>query len=260
MLANSPALPTITLLGGDDCLHQPELHIACETASFGSIIDPNSSRKSKFFANLESFSEPPNIVRAAVLKGPPVSASRKPEGDQKAACALIFASVRSFFSRSLSASLSAFNLAKSCSASSSWSDISVGTSLDQISLEKSERDFHKAHEELYWWNDPDRTVEIVNLRISAIVEVPKTKPQERRSKGTDSIAALKEVRPVFFKGFNKFQETKIYQRSLLDEGNLIVGPAIIESFDTTVVVLPSDRAEVDGFGNIIIHVKTEVSE
>ena len=139
-------------------------------------------------------------------------------------------------------------------------NISVGKSLDQISLEKSERDFHKAHEELYWWNDPDRTVEIVNLRISAIVEVPKTKPQERRSKGTDSIAALKEVRPVFFKGFNKFQETKIYQRSLLDEGNLIVGPAIIESFDTTVVVLPSDRAEVDGFGNIIIHVKTEVSE
>ena len=134
-------------------------------------------------------------------------------------------------------------------------NISVREGLERISVENCERDFHKAHEELYWWNDTDRTVEIVNLRISAIFEVPKTKPQQRRSKGKDPIAALKEVRPVFFKGFQDFQETKIYQRNLLDNGNMIEGPAIIESFDTTVVVLPSDRAEVDGFGNIIIDVQ-----
>jgi N-methylhydantoinase A/oxoprolinase/acetone carboxylase beta subunit len=36
---------------------------------------------------------------------------------------------------------------------------------------------------------------------------------------------------------------------------VIEGPAIIESFDTTIVVLPSHKAEVDEYGNIIIHAR-----
>jgi N-methylhydantoinase A len=134
-------------------------------------------------------------------------------------------------------------------------NIPISGSLDQLFLGRCEKDFHRAHEQLYWWSDPHRTVEIVTLRISAISEVPKTKPRRKESKGENPEAALKGVRPVFFKGFQDFQETKIYQRALLDSGNVIEGPAIIESFDTTVVVLPSHRAEVDGFGNIIIHMK-----
>ena len=134
-------------------------------------------------------------------------------------------------------------------------NIPIWGSMDQPSLEKCEKDFHRAHEQLYWWSDPNRMVEIVNLRISAISEVPKTKPHRKESKGENSEAALKGTRPVFFKGFQNFQETRIYQRALLNPGNVIEGPAIIESFDTTVVALPSHRAEVDGFGNIIIRIK-----
>jgi N-methylhydantoinase A len=134
-------------------------------------------------------------------------------------------------------------------------NIPISGDIDQPSLERWERDFHRAHERLYWWSDPNRAVEIVTLRVSAVSEVPKTKPCRKESKGENAGVALKGVRPVFFKGFQKFQETRIYQRVLLSSGNVVEGPAIIESFDTTVVVLPSHRAEVDGFGNIIIHMK-----
>ena len=30
----------------------------------------------------------------------------------------------------------------------------------EISYENPEKDFHKAHEQLYWWNDYDRMIEI----------------------------------------------------------------------------------------------------
>jgi N-methylhydantoinase A len=134
-------------------------------------------------------------------------------------------------------------------------NIPIWIDIDQLSLEKCEKEFHKAHEQLYWWSDPNRPVEVVNLRISAISEVPKIKPQKKESKGEDPRAALKGVRHVFFREFRDFKETGLYQRALLDSGNVIEGPAIIESFDTTVVVLPSHRAEVDEYGNIIIHTR-----
>jgi N-methylhydantoinase A len=122
----------------------------------------------------------------------------------------------------------------------------------QIALEKLEGEFHRAHEQLYWWSDSRRMVEVVNLRLSGISEVAKTKPQRKEPKGKNSDRALKGTRRVFFK--EGFRETKIYERPLLESGNEIEGPAIVESFDTTVVVLPSHRASVDGFGNILIRV------
>jgi len=135
-------------------------------------------------------------------------------------------------------------------------NIPILESLDQLSLEKFEKGFHQAHEQLYWWSDLSRPVEVVNLRISAISEVPKIKPHQRESKGRNPDgAALHGVRPVFFKEFQSFRETKIYRRAFLESGNVIEGPAIIESFDTTAVILPSHRAVIDGLGNIVIHTR-----
>jgi N-methylhydantoinase A len=129
-------------------------------------------------------------------------------------------------------------------------------SVDQLSLEKIEKNFHKRHEQLYWWSDYDRMIEIVNLRISAISEVPKIKPRKKASKGRNPEAALRGTRPVFFKEFREFQETKIYLRDLLDSGNFIEGPAIVESFDTTAVILPHHWAEIDGYGNLILQTRS----
>lgn len=134
-------------------------------------------------------------------------------------------------------------------------NIPILEGLDELSLERLEKEFHRSHQQLYWWNDPLRAIEIANLRISAISEVPKVKPQKRESKGKDPKAAFKGRRPVFFKELQDFRETNIYQRALLESGNRVEGPAIIESFDTTAVILPSHWAEVDGYGNIIIHTR-----
>lgn len=128
------------------------------------------------------------------------------------------------------------------------------------SFDKLEKDFNETHKRLYWWNDPERMLEIVNLRISAISEVPKVKPQADKIRGKDSHHAVKETRPVYFKELGGFDDTRIYARDQLQTGNEVGGPAVIESFDTTVIILPNHKAIIDAFGNIIIRTRSYLNE
>jgi N-methylhydantoinase A len=46
----------------------------------------------------------------------------------------------------------------------------------------------------------------------------------------------------------------IYDRSLLHEGMLVEGPAIVSEMDSTTVILPGYRGTVDGIGNLLINI------
>jgi N-methylhydantoinase A len=47
-------------------------------------------------------------------------------------------------------------------------------------------------------------------------------------------------------------DTPLYQRDLLVTGNRISGPALVVQLDTTTVVPPGWRGEVDPYGNILL--------
>ena len=47
-------------------------------------------------------------------------------------------------------------------------------------------------------------------------------------------------------------EAKIYDRSKLAAGNLILGPAIVTEMDSTTLILPGHHAKVDKFGTLLI--------
>ncbi len=57
-------------------------------------------------------------------------------------------------------------------------------------------------------------------------------------------------RPVFFDG--AWQETPVYWRDRLPADYRIVGPAIVEQMDTTVLIPPGDRAEAAADGGMLI--------
>ncbi len=116
--------------------------------------------------------------------------------------------------------------------------------------------FHRAHKQLYWWNDLARTIEIVTLRISAISEVPKIRPRPEEPAGTDPKSALLGTRRVYFGSAGDFLETKVYRREALKCGNVVEGPSILESKDTTVVVSPRYVAETDGYRNTILKARS----
>ena len=57
-------------------------------------------------------------------------------------------------------------------------------------------------------------------------------------------------RRVWFAG--EWIDTPILTRDALRPGDAVTGPAIVEQFDTTTIVEPGDRAEIDQLGNLIV--------
>ena len=61
-------------------------------------------------------------------------------------------------------------------------------------------------------------------------------------------------RKVLFDENEGYLDTPIYDRAKLGAGAIIDGPAIIEQLDSTTVILPGQKAEIERYGNIIIEV------
>ncbi len=105
----------------------------------------------------------------------------------------------------------------------------------------------------YGHSFPGEPVEIVNLRLTAQGVIPK--PRIRRAEAADDRAAtaehaLKGHRPVCFQDADGFVSTPIYDRYALQAGACVAGPAILEEFDSTVVIHPGYEGNVDAFGSV----------
>ena len=110
--------------------------------------------------------------------------------------------------------------------------------------------FHAMHEQRFSYARPEATVEIVNLRLSAIGETEK--PARTPKPLTDANPADAQIskNEVIFDG--EVYTTDFYQRESLRPGNRIEGPAIVTEFSATTVVPPNFSAVVDLYGNLIL--------
>jgi N-methylhydantoinase A len=118
-------------------------------------------------------------------------------------------------------------------------------------------DFDAIHEQCHGHAAPDQAVEIVNYRLQAIGLVPPVSlPTVAAADGPVS-RALMGSRPAYFAGTaggdaGRYLDTPVYARAKLGAGDRITGPAVIEQYDSTVVVFPEQQAEADGYGNLLI--------
>lgn len=92
--------------------------------------------------------------------------------------------------------------------------------------------------------------EIMAFRVVAIGELKKPRLKRYQVKETRVEEALKGEREVYFEEERDFVSTGIYDYGRLAAGSEILGPAVIETPITTIVVNPSDRARVDEFFNV----------
>jgi N-methylhydantoinase A len=113
-----------------------------------------------------------------------------------------------------------------------------------------EERFNALHEQLYGFRMPGTASEIVNLRAVGYGAVPKPELPTGDLGSPDASAAVVDEHEVVFDG--ERLSTKVYDRSKLQPGALLSGPAIVTEFDSTTVVLPGYRAEVDANFNILI--------
>ena len=114
--------------------------------------------------------------------------------------------------------------------------------------------FHQEHNRAYGFSAPGEPVEFVNLRLTAIGRItkPRLRELEPRRGAAEPAAALKATRPVYFAESDGYVDCPIYDRYRLAAGHMLIGPAIVVELDSTTVIHPGYRAEVDRFGNLIL--------
>jgi N-methylhydantoinase A len=110
--------------------------------------------------------------------------------------------------------------------------------------------FHQLHQQHYGFSDRDKPVEIVNLRLRMIAAAEPYTPPYSEPVRADASTACYAEREVYFDG--NFLPSRLYRREELTPGNVIYGSAMITEYTSATVLPPDGRAEVDGFGNLLI--------
>lgn len=115
--------------------------------------------------------------------------------------------------------------------------------------------FHTVHNRMYEYANRDEQVEIVNFRATAFGEIEKAELKGYSEEQNYTAEKIVDKRNVFFQEVDQFVPTNIYNRDLINSGDRIEGPAIIEQVDSTIVIPPKTIAKVDQYKNIILELE-----
>jgi N-methylhydantoinase A len=95
-------------------------------------------------------------------------------------------------------------------------------------------------------------VEAMTFAVEGIARLPLPEAEPLPDEAPDPEPALRSQRALYLPDAGDFQTARVYAADALRPGNQLVGPALIEAEDTTVLVHPGQRLWVDGFLNLRI--------
>jgi N-methylhydantoinase A len=118
--------------------------------------------------------------------------------------------------------------------------------------------FRREHERRYGYSYPAREMELVTLRLRAIMKSPQSSPGAApdtpvvRGRGEGG-RFDSERTPVFFEG--KKVTAAIYDRGELYAQRKYAGAAVVTEYSATTIVPPGKRFWLDGAGNLLIQIR-----
>jgi N-methylhydantoinase A len=126
-----------------------------------------------------------------------------------------------------------------------------GGSLTPQDTERLMQAFVDKYEALYGKGSAfkDAGMEIGVLRVAAVGTI--TRPHLSRQ-AHQAGEALAGRRDVYWRELKQFVSTPIYDGAKLAAGLNLVGPAVVEMPETTIVLRPDGAGRLDGYGNFII--------
>ena len=104
--------------------------------------------------------------------------------------------------------------------------------------------FHAEHERLYGFAEPESPVQSSTLRLAVIgrmsaATLPEAPPATPAPRGT---------RPLYHRG--AWIAATVHERADLGPGAEVVGPALVDQPDSTILILPGWRARADRLGSL----------
>jgi N-methylhydantoinase A len=131
----------------------------------------------------------------------------------------------------------------------------IQTPLDEAALERGDTAairavFDEIHDRQFGHHAPGEAVELVNIRLSAI-------GKRERSRFPDLPAATSDAlvghRRVIFDDSLEWIDTPIYERERFGPGATVTGPAVVQEYASTTVLLPGDTLQVAPSGELIVN-------
>jgi len=118
--------------------------------------------------------------------------------------------------------------------------------------------FFARYEQLYGKSSSFRgaRLEMVTFRVRATAATPQPKLTAATALTEEiPVAAKRGSRAIWWDALKRTADTPIYDGALLVPGNVIAGPTVVETTDTTVVVHPGKTLRVDAYGNFEIDLR-----
>lgn len=137
--------------------------------------------------------------------------------------------------------------------SGQWRSLQVPMGTGAGALKRAVQTFHEQYEREFSFRQDGAPVEVYQLHLTAIGKTPK--PAFRPAEVVkQELPEPKERREVYF-GTHGWLTTPVFDRDELAAGTTFVGPAIINQLDSTTLVPPATRAEIDEWLNIRIYLE-----
>jgi N-methylhydantoinase A len=128
------------------------------------------------------------------------------------------------------------------------------TPLNEDDLAKLIDDFEALYENKYGKGSAyrDAGIEMTQFRLTAsgLIDRPEIVPE--KLSGNDASHALTSQRQVFVEAKSNFAVADIYNFDLIQAGNEIIGPAVIHTPITTIVIQDNQKGKMDSYRNIVI--------
>lgn len=112
--------------------------------------------------------------------------------------------------------------------------------------------FKEGYREKFGRTPPDVPVELMNLRVSGEAPPRQAPPNEVLEAGAN--AQPKAHRQVYFREYNDYADTPVYDRASLRAGFEAMGPLLVEDAGSTLVVGPRGRVTQSASGNLIVDI------
>jgi len=115
--------------------------------------------------------------------------------------------------------------------------------------------FHDEHQRAFAFKDETRAVEVYAARVIAKGTVPKPKPSSSHNAKGGVEPHPFGYRKVFYEETHGYADTPLYRRESLPPGARILGPAIVEQLDSTVLVSPATESVITNDLHIVTRFK-----
>ena len=135
-----------------------------------------------------------------------------------------------------------------------WRALSIAISAPATSLEEAMATFHREHGREHNYSRPGAPVEVYRISVIATGLTPKARFAEYEPVDAKPVAL--GTRKVRFDELPGSINTPVYDRAKLLAGMKVVGPAVIDQLDSTIIVPPGVTAEVDRSLTIAMRIPT----